>query len=413
MRPRAMPWARRALRDLRRHGVKVGLVTASTRGVVEPNIERLNLAGVFQTAWYSDDVERSKPHPEALIRALDDLGVAAADTVYVGDTIVDFEMTAAAGATFVAVGTTMSPEAFHEAGVDLGVARRRSLGRRPPGATGTPDRDGPRDGHSPRTAKQSNRHGRRRAGAGTIEAMTRALAAFDAVTERVMLPLTVLGLVVGLAATVAGNDELAWWCWTVPAVLVGPVARHLDPPRPAQGPGRRRRHRGPRDRRRPAAGRVADRSRHRGDARDRRLAGALRGGPGPPRAVGARVARSAHRPPSRGRIHRGPGHRGRRGRRPPARQARRGRAGRRQRDGRRSDPRRVRPDRRGPPRDSRGGRSRQLGHRQRRYPVRPAWRPRPRSTAPTPASSVSSRRPSRPRRRSCASPTATRCCSCP
>ena len=117
MRPRAMPWARGALRDLRRHGVKVGLVTASTRGVVEPNIERLNLAGVFQTAWYSDDVERSKPHPEALICALDDLGVAAADTVYVGDTVVDLEMTLAAGASFVAVGTTMSPEAFRDAGV--------------------------------------------------------------------------------------------------------------------------------------------------------------------------------------------------------------------------------------------------------------------------------------------------------
>ncbi len=51
--------------------------------------------------------------------------------------------------------------------------------------------------------------------------MTRALAVFDAVTERVMLPLTLLGLVVGLLATVAGNDELAWWCWTVPAALVG------------------------------------------------------------------------------------------------------------------------------------------------------------------------------------------------
>jgi HAD superfamily hydrolase (TIGR01509 family) len=117
MRPRAMPWARGALRKLRRHGVKIGLVTASTRGVVEPNIERLNLAGVFQTAWYSDDVERSKPHPEALCRALDDLGVAAADTVYVGDTLVDLEMTLAAGASFVAVGTTMSPEAFRDAGV--------------------------------------------------------------------------------------------------------------------------------------------------------------------------------------------------------------------------------------------------------------------------------------------------------
>ena len=355
MRPRAMPWARGALRDLRRHGVKVGLVTASTRGVVEPNIERLNLAGVFQTAWYSDDVERSKPHPEALDRALDDLGVAAADTVYVGDTIVDLEMTAAAGASFVAVGTTMSPEAFHEAGVDrvwpgVGAWADDLLGR-PARRTGTV----PGTTDSPRTAKQSNRHGRCRAGAGTIEAMTRALAAFDAVTERLMLPLTVAGPRRRPGRHRRGQRRAGVVVLDRARRAGGPVARHLDRPRPAQGPGRRRRDRGHGDRRGPAAGRVADRIRHRGHARDRRLAGALRGGPGPPRALGARVARSAHRPPSRGRIHRGPGHRGRRGRRPPARQARRGRAGRRQRDGRRSDPRRVRPDRRGPPRDSRGG----------------------------------------------------------
>ncbi|HYO43463.1 MAG TPA: HAD-IA family hydrolase [Candidatus Limnocylindrales bacterium] len=118
MRPRAMPWARGALRDLRRHGVRIGLVTASTRGVVEPNIGRLNLAGIFETAWYSDDVALSKPHPEALERALDELGVAAAATVYVGDTTVDLEMTLAAGATFVAVGTTTSDAAFRAAGVD-------------------------------------------------------------------------------------------------------------------------------------------------------------------------------------------------------------------------------------------------------------------------------------------------------
>lgn len=117
MRPRAMPWARRALRDLRRHGVRIGLVTASTRGVVEPNIERLNMAGVFETAWYSDDVERSKPHPEALFRALEELGVDAVDTIYVGDTTVDLEMACAAGSSFAAVGTTTSETAFREAGV--------------------------------------------------------------------------------------------------------------------------------------------------------------------------------------------------------------------------------------------------------------------------------------------------------
>lgn len=118
MRPRAIPWARGALHRLRRSGVRLGLVTASTRGVVEPNLPRLNLEGVFEVALYSDDVTWSKPHPEALLRALDELGVAAADTVYVGDTTVDLEMAAAAGAAFAAVGGTTTESAFRAAGVD-------------------------------------------------------------------------------------------------------------------------------------------------------------------------------------------------------------------------------------------------------------------------------------------------------
>jgi heavy metal translocating P-type ATPase len=36
-----------------------------------------------------------------------------------------------------------------------------------------------------------------------------------------MLPLTVVGLVVGLLASAAGEEDLAWWAWTVPAVIVG------------------------------------------------------------------------------------------------------------------------------------------------------------------------------------------------
>ncbi len=51
--------------------------------------------------------------------------------------------------------------------------------------------------------------------------MTRFLEALDSITERVMLPLTLGGLIIGLIAVVAGNDTLAWWAWTVPAVLVG------------------------------------------------------------------------------------------------------------------------------------------------------------------------------------------------
>jgi HAD superfamily hydrolase (TIGR01509 family) len=118
MQPRALPWVRRALRQLRGNGVRLGLVTASTRGVVEPSLERLNLAGLFETAWYADDVREGKPHPEALLLALRDLGLAAEQTVYVGDTTVDLEMARAAGARFAAVGTTTPESVFRAAGVD-------------------------------------------------------------------------------------------------------------------------------------------------------------------------------------------------------------------------------------------------------------------------------------------------------
>jgi HAD superfamily hydrolase (TIGR01549 family) len=118
MRPRAMPWARGALRDLRRHGARLGLVTASTRAVVEPNLARLNLEGVFESLWYADDVARSKPDPEAMLRCIDDLRIEPTDMVYVGDTTVDLEMASAARVPFVAVGTTTTPEAFRQAGVE-------------------------------------------------------------------------------------------------------------------------------------------------------------------------------------------------------------------------------------------------------------------------------------------------------
>ena len=118
MRPRALPWAKGALRQLRRHGVRLGLVTASTRGVVEPNLQRLNLDGVFEVAWYADDVAHGKPHPEALLRALEELGLAAESAVYVGDTTVDLDMARAAGAAFAAVAGTTSEAAFRAAGVE-------------------------------------------------------------------------------------------------------------------------------------------------------------------------------------------------------------------------------------------------------------------------------------------------------
>ena len=112
-RPRAFPWVRRALRQLSARGVRLALVTASDRAIVERAFDLLGMGEVFEHVVCADDVERQKPHPEGLLRALDALEVAAADAVYLGDTIVDLKMARAGGVRFIPIGGTIDNEAFH------------------------------------------------------------------------------------------------------------------------------------------------------------------------------------------------------------------------------------------------------------------------------------------------------------
>ena len=51
--------------------------------------------------------------------------------------------------------------------------------------------------------------------------MTRFLDAYDAITERLLLPLSLGGLVLGLLLVVAGRDDTAAIAWVVPSLLVG------------------------------------------------------------------------------------------------------------------------------------------------------------------------------------------------
>ena len=51
--------------------------------------------------------------------------------------------------------------------------------------------------------------------------MTSALRRLDALITRLLLPLTVGGLVLGLLLWWAGNEQAATWCWTIPSALVG------------------------------------------------------------------------------------------------------------------------------------------------------------------------------------------------
>ena len=63
-----MPGAYELVQDLQRNGVKTGLVSASPRIIVDAVLDNVG-ADLFPFSISSDDVERTKPHPDAYLKA--------------------------------------------------------------------------------------------------------------------------------------------------------------------------------------------------------------------------------------------------------------------------------------------------------------------------------------------------------
>ena len=156
---------------------------------------------------------------------------------------------------------------------------------------------------------------------GPMNAVDRALG----LLERAMLPITVLGLVAGLALTWAGETEMAGVVWTIPAIVVAVRLALGDPARPRARRVRRRPHRDPGDRRCAPARRAVRRQRHRRDAGDRPGAGALFARSRSARIDGPPGTGAARRPAISGWTTRDDPDRGRRSRRPAGYPARRSR----------------------------------------------------------------------------------------
>jgi phosphoglycolate phosphatase len=97
------PNASRAVHDLRRAGLKTGIVSTKYRYRIEAILARDGLTGHFDVIVGGEDVVRHKPEPEGLYRAIERIGTSGPDTVYVGDHPVDAMAASAAGIPFVAV----------------------------------------------------------------------------------------------------------------------------------------------------------------------------------------------------------------------------------------------------------------------------------------------------------------------
>lgn len=118
----AYPDTLRTLTALADRGL-IGVVTAAGRSIVERQMRQLDFPlarlAILQTA---EDTPHHKPDPrvfEPATAALAQLGVAPSQTVYVGDSLTDFQAARDAGMRFVGVlhGTTR-PEEFAAAGAE-------------------------------------------------------------------------------------------------------------------------------------------------------------------------------------------------------------------------------------------------------------------------------------------------------
>ena len=100
---RAFDGVRAMLEDLARD-IPLGIVTTATRRSAEPMVRAAGLADLVEVTVAGDEVERTKPYPDALFAACRLLDVAPPATAYVGDRPTDLACAESAGAVPVLAG---------------------------------------------------------------------------------------------------------------------------------------------------------------------------------------------------------------------------------------------------------------------------------------------------------------------
>lgn len=101
----AMPGAAESVRRLREAGLRLGFATSKKRVFAELILDHLGMMDAFDAGIGPDDVTHPKPHPEAILKSLDRLGVAPEQAVVVGDTSFDVLAARAAGVRCLCVTT--------------------------------------------------------------------------------------------------------------------------------------------------------------------------------------------------------------------------------------------------------------------------------------------------------------------
>lgn len=92
------------LERLHAAGIKMGVFSSRKAGLVE-SLELAGISGYFESIVKGEDIVNHKPHPEGLLRVLDELDVEPCFTAMIGDAVVDIQAGKAADVA-VTVGIT-------------------------------------------------------------------------------------------------------------------------------------------------------------------------------------------------------------------------------------------------------------------------------------------------------------------
>ncbi len=108
------------LRTLKQAGFNLGVVTSRRQDEMGNEFDALGIAEYFDVIVTASDTANHKPHPDPVILAMTRLGVAAEQTMYIGDTVYDMQAGKSAGATFGLAGWgTKNTALFNDADVIL------------------------------------------------------------------------------------------------------------------------------------------------------------------------------------------------------------------------------------------------------------------------------------------------------
>lgn len=100
-----LPGAAEGLAELQAMGLKLAFATSKRLSYAELILDHLGVLGYFESRIGPDEVAHPKPHPEAVLKSLEGLGVDADEMFFVGDTYFDVYAARDAGVRCLCVST--------------------------------------------------------------------------------------------------------------------------------------------------------------------------------------------------------------------------------------------------------------------------------------------------------------------